>query len=242
MVSGNKAYSGDGIYNGLDASLMLTGSTVSGNDTTGTIIGDNADGIDNDGGRLILNDSAVLGNIGSGIGNRYGTVTATNATLSGNWVGIANNYGTAELTSVTIDDNSQYGVYQKGSVYTETVTLVNSIIADSPASCYVYSIPLQSAGYNLSDDASCSAYLNSLGDLNDINPRLGPLQNNGGSTFTHALLPGSPAIDAIPFGTNGCGTTLTTDQRGVTRPIHGQCDIGAYEANYLEVFLPLIRH
>jgi hypothetical protein len=53
---------------------------------------------------------------------------------------------------------------------------------------------------------------------------LGPLADNGGPTQTHALLPGSPAIDA------GDNTACpATDQRGVTRPLGAACDIGAYE-------------
>ncbi len=55
------------------------------------------------------------------------------------------------------------------------------------------------------------------------------LKNNGGPTQTIALLTGSPAIDAIPQGTNGCGTSIPTDQRGVNRPQGTGCDIGAYE-------------
>jgi len=64
-----------------------------------------------------------------------------------------------------------------------------------------------------------------------VNPRLGPLQNNGGPTATHALLAGSPAIDAGDVG--GCrgfdGGVLLTDQRGVERPFGPGCDLGAYE-------------
>jgi hypothetical protein len=55
------------------------------------------------------------------------------------------------------------------------------------------------------------------------------LANNGGPTQTYALLPGSPAIDQIPPGINGCGTSVSTDQRGVSRPQGSGCDIGAYE-------------
>jgi hypothetical protein len=68
-------------------------------------------------------------------------------------------------------------------------------------------------------------------------PKLGPLENNGGPTQTHALLAGSPAIDGGNPG--GCrdnlGALLTTDQRGFPRPVDGnndsvvRCDIGAYE-------------
>jgi len=61
-------------------------------------------------------------------------------------------------------------------------------------------------------------------------PMLGPLADNGGATLTHALLPSSPAIDALPL--SSC--TVPTDQRGATRPVFVNsadtpCDIGAFE-------------
>ncbi len=75
------------------------------------------------------------------------------------------------------------------------------------------------------EDGSCiSASTSRSGD-----PLLGDLQNNGGPTKTHALLSTSPAIDQIPSGTSGCGTDITTDQRGYTRPAGTHCDIGAFE-------------
>ena len=55
-------------------------------------------------------------------------------------------------------------------------------------------------------------------------PGIGPLADNGGSTFTHALLPGSPAINS---GNNNACTD--TDQHGLARPQGETCDIGAYE-------------
>ena len=78
-------------------------------------------------------------------------------------------------------------------------------------------------------------------------PLLGPLQNNGGATLTHALLASSPAIDAGDNTLGGCkdnlGATLTTDQRGAMRPVDGgialRCDIGAYEVQRL-LYLPLV--
>jgi hypothetical protein len=59
--------------------------------------------------------------------------------------------------------------------------------------------------------------------------RLGPLADNGGPTETHALLPGSPAIDAIPVADciDGAGDPVLFDQRGVPRPQGPACDIGA---------------
>src|SRR5262249_26869582 len=62
-------------------------------------------------------------------------------------------------------------------------------------------------------------------DLTDTDPLLGPLADHGGPTFTHALLPGSPALDA---GVAVAG--LTTDQRGVARPQGAGPDIGAFES------------
>jgi len=72
-------------------------------------------------------------------------------------------------------------------------------------------------------------------------PLLGPLANNGGSTQTHALLTGSPAIDAGNAGgcTDNLGVVLKTDQRGFHRPIGLHCDIGAVEVGPY-VYLPLI--
>ena len=68
--------------------------------------------------------------------------------------------------------------------------------------------------------------------LSSTNPLLGGLGDNGGPTKTMALQagnPGSPAINKIPLGENGCGDPIGTDQRGVTRPQAGACDIGAFE-------------
>jgi hypothetical protein len=84
----------------------------------------------------------------------------------------------------------------------------------------------------LSSDQTCN--FKSSGDLNNTNPQLGSLQNNGGPTQTMALPSGSPAVDA--GNPNGCtdqtGHLLKTDQRGKPRPDPedtGGCDIGAYE-------------
>ena len=93
---------------------------------------------------------------------------------------------------------------------------------------------LASSGYNLIEDTSdCTITGDLAGNIVGADPRLGPLQNNGGATDTHALLAGSPAIDAgDPNGcTDATGALLTTDQRGAPRSSGSdpRCDIGAFE-------------
>jgi hypothetical protein len=63
-----------------------------------------------------------------------------------------------------------------------------------------------------------------------LDPGLNPLADNGGPSQTQALQYGSPALDQIPNGVNGCGLTTVTDQRGTGRPQNGARDMGAYES------------
>ena len=102
---------------------------------------------------------------------------------------------------------------------------------------------LTSQGYSLSSDGSGSSFLVATGDQNNTDPKLGPLQNNGGPTPTHALLSGSPAID------QGYSFGLVTDQRGMPRPVNfagipnasggDGSDIGAFEAQIVPGGSPL---
>src|SRR5207244_2850100 len=84
-----------------------------------------------------------------------------------------------------------------------------------------------SHGYNLSSDNG-GGFLTATGDQINTDPLLGPLANNGGPTFTHALLPGSPAIDA---GDPTFTPPPLFDQRGpcFARVVNGRIDIGAFE-------------
>src|SRR5262249_16103983 len=67
-----------------------------------------------------------------------------------------------------------------------------------------------SMGFNLSSDNG-SGYLMMAGDQINMDPKLGPLQDNGGPTWTMMPLAGSPAID------KGAGYAQSTDQRGQPR-------------------------
>jgi hypothetical protein len=93
-----------------------------------------------------------------------------------------------------------------------------------------------SHGYNLSSDAA-GGFLTGSGDQINTDPLLGPLQDNGGPTMTHALLLHSPAIDAGDpnFDPNAFIPPLLNDQRngpGFLRVVNGRIDIGAFESRH----------
>ena len=154
-------------------------------------------------------------------------LTLTDTTISGNSAaqggGIRSStfVGGLTLTNTTINNNTASG--DGGGIFDQggTATLKNTIVSNSPSGGDCSGI-ITSSGHNLDSDGSCG--LTGTGDLSSTNPLLGSLADNGGSTLTHALLPGSPAIDA------GDDTAAPpTDQRGVARPKGAASDIGAYE-------------
>lgn len=232
--------SGGGIYNG--GTLAIRDSTVSGN----TIVSaaNSGGGIFNqESGTLEITGSTIASNYasseGGGIYNRRGQVTITNSTITGNTAG-SNAYGgggittagTLDLTNVTITGN--HGLFG-GGIYNfswlpgvNVVNMRNTIIfgntagTDGPDCMNT----INSLGHNLVGNMSgCGFTGDTAGNLIGVNPRLGSLAANGGVTRTHALLQGSPAIDA------GDNTECPSqDQRGIARPQGAACDIGAYEA------------
>ncbi len=112
------------------------------------------------------------------------------------------------------------------------MTLANTSIADNQTGSDCRS-PVESRGHNLvGDGCLCTTTGDLVGTVSEpIDPLLGELRDNGGPTLTHALLPGSPAIDAgnpAPPGTVGTACPATA-QRGVARPQGPRCDIGAFE-------------
>ncbi len=154
----------------------------------------------------------------------------TNSTVSGNQAtGVSNSFncggGFLSLSSdvtvhySTFSGNQVAGGLHKGGgicIIGGEFNLANTLIANSVGdNC---SGSPNDLGNNLVDDATCGISDNLTG-LNPI------LADNGGFTFTHALLESSPAIDAIPI--KSC--IVAEDQRGVIRPQGSGCDIGAFE-------------
>lgn len=192
------------------------------------------------GGGVFFNATLVVTNtlfysntaISGGGLNNWGAVSLANVTFSGNEGGGISNSGSGSiiLVNCTIVENSR-GIYSSAAI-----TLTNTIVAND-VNCSGSGTPT-SAGHNLESADTCG--FTATGDITDTNPLVGPLVDNGGATWTHALLPGSPAIDA---GDNA--VCPSTDQRGVPRPIDGNgdgtadCDIGAYERK-ASIYLPLV--
>lgn len=226
-VSGNVARQGGGISNFSNALFTLINSTISGNSAF-----DSGGGLESYFGYITLTNSTVSGNsarVGGGACN-FGHLTLVNSTVSGNIAsrggGIFNISspesgapGILSLTNTLVSGNtasvSGQGIYNffryiyyglgTGTVITDNFNIFGQdgnagVIGFSPgAKDIIPSVPL-------------SAIVDPL------------LASNGGPTQTHALIAGSPAMDAVTAA--GCPAT---DQRGIGRPQGTACDIGAFE-------------
>ncbi len=265
FISGNTAGGhGGGIVQGDIGSLSISNTTISGNHAAnpGGVGGALFTGFFSvTAPPLVTIDATTIsGNdagTGGGIGRNRGSLTVTNSTISGNTSlsssggGVYDSGGYAAsmlLVNCTISNNtasasSGGGIFNNGLlVSTFETKLANTIVAGNHAT----SDPdvaggFFSEGYNLFGDATGLTYdpaSVTTGDQTAVaNPHLGALGDNGGPTQTHALLAGSPAIDAgNPAASDGTGFDCRpTDQIGTTRPVDGdgsgtaRCDIGAFE-------------
>jgi len=230
---------GGGVYSGGGSTLVLRRSTVRGNTTQL---------VDGGGVYVFLGATATIeastlsgntaGNVGGGI-RSLGNVTITNTTLSGNtsvaWYGGAafHTDGILELLNSTVTSNVSppsapaalfVGTFTAAGA---TLRMTNTIVAGNTSGCFAGffgsgPVVLASDGHNVASDGTCN--LTAAGDQPGTDPLLGPLASNGGPTATHALLDGSPAIDAA-----SAARCPPTDQRGVARPRGAGCDVGAFE-------------
>lgn len=239
---------GAGIFN--RENLTITRSTISGN--TGT----NGGGIYAFLGQLTIVDSALVENTATRGGGLFvknvgglGNTIIRNSTISGNTAssggGIENDFDifSAESFPLSIENStitnnqSAFGAgvrieAAQGFGLTAETIVSNSIIAGNIGSDVQVNGPsnFSSLGFNLVGTGNAIGDFNVAGDITGVNPQLGPLQNNGGPTRTHALLPGSPAINR---GNSVLALPPEFDQRGTGFPRirGGVIDIGAVEAH-----------
>ncbi len=214
--------------------------------------------------QLTISNSTLSGNIanggdGGGFINYSLHLRLTNDTLSNNQAlnnggGMANLAGFPRLNNVTIAgntaDSDHDGTGDGGGFYNDpsgrAVDFYNTLIAgnvDTGGQAPDCAGELTSYDFNLIQSTlGCTITGTALHNITGKNPFLGPLQNNGGSTPTRALLPGSPAIDAGNSDRISFWACATSDQRGIARPIGPYCDIGSFEAPLFQhIYLPLVR-
>jgi hypothetical protein len=227
---------GGGIFSETASSLVLSNCTLSGNVTS-----DSGGGIANNGSVWAYNCtfSGNQGRNGGGIYTYAGPVVLRHCTVVSN-------------TATGRSDSAGGGIFNYSPVAGTSNNLSGTLIAGNTAATHDDVIGVfTSAGYNLIGKIDYStpasggaAFVSTSGLTNNVNQDLvgslaaptnamvGPLRDNGGQTFTHGLLPGSPAID------NGISDGLLTDQRGAPRPFPfysltsapgDGSDIGAFE-------------
>lgn len=219
---------GGGIYNtagcaqGCSAGVTLSNSTLSANSSTG-----DGGAICNSSGRgasvwLNVENSTISGNSSSGNGG--GISNAALQTFAG--AGLV-------VTNTTISGNSAKGlgggIYNSNNGGAASLEIGNVILNGGKSGENIFNNggSVASLGYNLSSDDGGGALIGP-GDQINTEPMLGPLQDNGGPTFTHALLPSSPAIDA---GDPSFTPPPVFDQRGPDffRVRNRRIDIGSFE-------------
>lgn len=218
--------------------VMVMNSTLEGNTASGDTLaygGAIVNGLieypDADtGGNVIIQNCTFSGNsalggthggIAGAIINVRGSLTVDNSTLVDNY----DNYGKSDDP----ENNPCSGILN----LLGPLKIKNTILANDPSGMNLMSFQgggeslVEDLGFNLCTD-DCGGFLDLGTDLLNTDPMLGPLQDNGGPTWTHALLEDSPAIDTAD-STDSTSALVESDQRGVARPQGEYNDIGAFE-------------
>ncbi|MCU0755100.1 MAG: hypothetical protein MUE46_08265, partial [Xanthomonadales bacterium] len=237
-ISGNQAGNAGGLFHGFNT-LTLRNTTVSNNTTEfqggGVSIQDATATLANctiSGNRSNSSQAAISHLVSS---RPASLLTITNCTVTDN-VGAAQGFGgiwtgyfteTPGRTLVTQLSNTLVSNNFPDNFTTTTGTANIRVPTPNPF--------LTSLGHNLDSDGSSGFVNGSNGDLvgtvaTPINALLAPLGSFGGRTQTHALLPGSPAVNAGSNAVCAAAPVGGLDQRGIARPQLSSCDIGAFES------------
>jgi hypothetical protein len=221
-ISNNWSVQGGGIWNG--GALFVTNSLINSNRSFYSDINTPAGGIYNIGYAVLVN-TTISGNRAAGAAGgiwNSGGLRLLNCTVASNFV-FGNIYNRPTSGGGVWNwFDSDVGVFQCRNtiIAGNHSTLTNCTFCPDDISGYMGSF-----GHNLVQDTN--GWLNAgyePSDLIGVDPKLGPLQDNGGPTWTHALLAGSPAIDA-----GDSAGAPAQDERGVPRPQGRGVDIGAFE-------------
>jgi hypothetical protein len=252
-VGGNGG-NGGGIYNGELGTVTVNRSTISGNSTGIAGMGSTTNGISGSGAGIYILGVSFVGDIT--------VVTINTSTISGNRTGggfqssnggdgggiFVRQKSTVNVSDTTLAFNQMDGDQFPGgggiANRSGTVNVKNTLLAfnhgpsglDALHDC---SGAVISQGYNLMMEPDCTITPTTGDQFYVRGSILGPLQNNGGPTQTHALVRHSPAIDAADSS-----TCPRTDQRGFVRPAFGgtslRCDVGAFEFHDSSTFFPVL--
>ncbi len=175
-----------------------------------------------------VTNSTISGNTTNGAGGGAFVEQPSTGTITANFnfVTIANNRANNDNTG----NESGGGIFRSTA---GTVNLKNTVVGDNTIGTGGVGPDIfgtvNSQDYNHIEDLTGATIGGTTTNNSTGDALLGGLANNGGSTLTHLPGSGSVVVNAIPNGTNDCGTTVTTDQRGVTRPVSGACDKGSVE-------------
>lgn len=236
----------DGIAHGAPTEVLIDRSNLRSNQADAR-----GGGLFNHGRLVVIQGSTLHDNqaFGSGGGIRGvgvyggppGATAVYNSTLSGNLApaatGSAVDAATDQGSTLTLLFHVTVANEQAGTGWAlrGPISTRYSLLADAGGNCAPGPDLITNLDGGLASDGSCPGF----GQATLAQLALAPLADNGGPTWTHALNPGSAAIDSIA----GCGdsatVTYTNDQRGVARPVDGDgdgialCDAGAFEANHL---------
>jgi predicted outer membrane repeat protein len=237
IVRNNSAIGGSGGAIANFGDMILRSSTVEGN-SAGL-----GGGVFNTG-MIYIQSSTLSGNMGTGVyatpvwintalGETDPYTSLVNTTVSGNQGELYGGVyirGRGEIAHCTIANNTcvSAGCGVALTLDYGDIQIKNSLVVDNnPSDCYFGAGPYGNiaVGENLDSDTSC------IGFTNSVVPMLGALADNGGLTLTHALLPGSPALNIVTDCSDIVHNPLGTDQRGEPRPSPpgGLCDVGAFE-------------
>lgn len=202
--------------------LTVSESTIA--DNTANDVGG---GIGNEGNATIVR-SAIVNNratAGGAIYHSIGVINMINSTISNNFAFNGGGIYNTSALSISFSTLAKNRAQNTGGIITtQAINVKNSIFANNEsANC---SGPVSAFDINFATDNTCPGFIQVTTD----ELKLGPLAfNSPGITQTHALLPGSIAINAASDCTDLTGNPVDTDQRGVTRPQGAACDVGAFE-------------